>query len=127
MIPFAATALSFATKGVFFLLKNPKLMLYGAVGLTLGFMYLKMQWMENRLEAARLEAANLRVTVALMEEQIKIGKEVDKINSERIKEQELSNAELEKTLATIESAPESSNGQLAPVLEQEMKRHMSDE
>lgn len=103
-------------KGGLYLLKNPRILAIGGISLVVGFLWLQLKVSQNRLEALQAANANLRSQVTILDTQVQIQKEVDKITSRRLKEQELATKKLDSELDEIDKTPASEDGPVAPVL-----------
>lgn len=116
MLPLVSSAGAGILKGLTYLLKNPRIALFGAIGAVVAVMWLNLQIANKRLDALALENSNLRVKVELVQTEVAIQKEIVKITDGRIKTQAEASKKLEDLIEVIDSAPASDDGPVAPVL-----------
>jgi len=104
------------------LIRNPRVLVMAATGLAVGFLSLQVKFYQNEVADLREQNSVLQTRIALVETQQKIQSEVTKITDRRIREQEAANKELQAVVDDIQNAPATDDGQLAPVLQREIKR-----
>jgi hypothetical protein len=116
MIPIIMTGLAYVGKFLLYLLKNPRIVAITTVGLAVAFLYFQLQLANKDVIKLQYENNNLKTSVQVLEVEKQTRITNDIILTERIAKQEALVKSLEEAISNIDSAPESDDGPVAPIL-----------